>query len=111
LRVDASDPSDEEISVGEIKSWVEAESHDGGCGARGAYAGKDAENTGLWIEAEVVIASWKWENSVEMFAFDPILVLAWSVASVFADFEHIDDDYFDFDGLLTRLRECTRKDD
>ena len=42
-----------------------------------------------------------------MFALDPVLVLAGGVAGVCADFKHVDDDYFDFDGLLRSLREST----
>jgi hypothetical protein len=101
-----ADARDEEVGVGEVKARVEAESHDGGGGARGAYAGENTEDSGFRVEAEVVIASGKGEGRVEVFALDPVLVLARGVAGVGADFEHVDDDYFDFDGLLRGLRDC-----
>ena len=60
----------------------------------------------LRVEAEVVVARGKGEDGVEVLALDPVLVLAGGVAGVGADLEHVDDDYFDFDGLLLRLREA-----
>ncbi len=105
LRVDAADSGDEEVGVGEVEARVEAEGHDGGGGAGGAYSGEDAEDSGLGVEAEIVVARGKGQDGVEVFALDPVLVLAGSVAGVGADLEHVDDDDFDFDGLLFRLRE------
>jgi hypothetical protein len=91
--------------VGEVEAGVEAESHDAGSGAGGAYSGEYAEDSGLGVEAEMVIAGGKGHDGVEVFALDPVLVLAGSVAGVVADLEHVDDDDFDFDGLLLRLSE------
>jgi hypothetical protein len=93
--------------VGEVEARVEAEGHDGGGGARGAYSGEDSEDSSLWIEVEIVVASGKGEDGVEVFALNPVLVLAGGVAGVGTDLEHVDDDYFYFDRLLGRLREST----
>ena len=86
--------------MGEVEAGVEAEGHDGGGGAGGADSGEDAEDAGFGVEAEVVVALGKWEDGVEVLALDPVLVLAGGVAGVGADFEHVDDDDFDLDGLL-----------
>jgi hypothetical protein len=106
LRIDAADAGDEEVGVGEIEARVEAKSHDSGGSTRGADTGEDAEDSGLWIEAEVVIARGKGEDGVEVLTLNPVLILAGSVAGVGTDLEHVDDDYFDFDGLLLGLPEC-----
>lgn len=43
------------------------------------------------------------QDFVEVLAFDPVLVLAGDVAGVGAGFEHVDDYYFDLDGVLRGL--------
>ena len=106
LRVDAADAGDEEVGVSEIEARVEAEGHDGSGGTGGADAGEDAEDSGVRVEAEIVIASGKGEDGVEVLALDPVLIFAGGVACVGANLEHVDDDYFDFDWLRMRLREC-----
>jgi hypothetical protein len=63
----------------------------------------------LLVEAEVVVARGKRKDGVKVLAFNPVLVLAGSVAGVGADLKPVDDDYFNFDGLLLRLREGARK--
>ncbi len=98
--VDAGDPGDEEVGVGEVEAGVEAKGHDRGGGAGSGYSCEEAEDSGLGIEVEVVVAGGEGEDGVEVLALDPELVLAGDVAGVFALFEHADDDYLDFDGLL-----------
>ena len=71
--------------MGEVEAGVEAEGHDGGGGAGGADAGEDAEDSGLRVEAEVVIALREWEDGVEVLALDPVLIFAGGVAGVGAD--------------------------
>jgi hypothetical protein len=73
-------------------------SHDGGGGAGGADSGEDAEDAGLFVEAEVVVAPREREYGVKVLSLNPVLVFAGCVAGVGADLEHVDDDYFNFDG-------------
>ena len=88
--------------MGEVEAGVEAESHDGGGGAGGADSGEEAEDSGLRVEADVVIALGEWEDGVEVLTLDPVLVFARGVAGVGSLLEHVDDYYFYFDGLLLR---------
>jgi hypothetical protein len=96
--------------VSEIEAWIKAKGHDGGGSSGGADAGENAENSSVRVEVKVVVAGGKWKDGVQMFALNPVLVLAGSIAGVGSDFEHVDDDYFDFDWLLLSLCECTRED-
>src|SRR5271168_2406015 len=76
LRVDAADAGYEEVGVGEVEAGVEAEGHDGGGGAGGAYSGEDAEDSGFGVEAEVVVALGEGQDGREMLALDPVLEFA-----------------------------------
>ncbi len=62
-----------------------------------------------WLKTEVVVSSGKGQNGVEMFALNPVLILAGCVPCVFADLEHVDNDYLDFDRLLRGLRDSARE--
>src|ERR1700742_5094020 len=64
LWIDASDAGDEEVGVSEIEARVETEGHDGCGSACRAYAGKDAEDSGFFVEAEVVVTRGKGEDGV-----------------------------------------------
>jgi hypothetical protein len=97
--VDSGDSGDQPVGVGEVEAGVEAEGHDGGGGAGGAHAGEQAEDAGLGVEAEVVIALGEGQDLGEVLALDPVLVLAGDVAGVGADLEHGDDDDLDLDGF------------
>ena len=91
---------DEEVGVGEIEAVIEAEGHDGGGGAGGAYAGEDAEDAGFGVETEIVVAGGEREDGVEVLTLDPVLVFAGEIAGVGALLEHVDDYDFDLDGVL-----------
>ncbi len=107
--IDAADAGDEEVGVGEVETGVETEGHNGGGGAGGANAGEEAEDSGGGVEAEVVVGGGQGQDGGEVFALDPVLVLAGGVAGVGSLLEHVDDDDFDLDGPGGRWRRGLRE--
>ncbi len=72
VRVDPPDASDEKVGVGEVKAGGRGrEPMMVGGGTGGAYSGDDAEDSGLFVEAEVVVTLGKGDDGVEVLALDP----------------------------------------
>jgi hypothetical protein len=98
--VDAGDAGDQPVGLRKIETRIEAEGHDAGGGAGVAHAGDDADDGAVGVGAGVVVGLGKREDAVEFLAFDPVLEFTGRVAGVGADFEHRDDDDFDFERRL-----------
>src|SRR6266851_3123797 len=106
LRVDAGDTRNEEVSMSQVEARIGAKRHDGGRRPRSANPGEDAEYAVL-VHPQIVITQRKGQDSIEMLALDPVLLLAGNVARVGTLLEHVDDHDFYFNGL--GLRESARK--
>ena len=79
--VGSGNAGDQPIGLAEIETRIKAEGHDGGGSSRRADPGQHSQDT-LIVHAQIVKALGKGKDAVKVFAFDPILILAWSVALI-----------------------------
>ena len=104
FRVTPGNAGDQPIGLAEVETRIKAEGHDGGGRSRRAHPGQHSQDT-LVVHAQVVKALGKRKDVVKVLAFDPVLVLAWSVALIGSGLKERNDHYFDGNRRWTR-RQC-----
>ncbi len=97
LRIGAGNAGNQPIGLAEIESGIKTQRHDGR-GGSGRPNPSQHSHDALIVHAQVVVALGKRIDVGQVFAFDPVLILARSVALIGSGLKQRDHDDFDGDG-------------